>query len=615
MPNEAERDARIARWAGVGVFLGTTGTAVALAAPAAHWLDASEFAATAFQLGNAHPPGHPLPVLLGKAATLVPLGGIAFRVNCASAVALGVAAVLLLYAIHRTIRLCWAALEPGDRPLRPAVIWPVAVCGALGLVLGPAALYQGVRAEVYALNLAINLGLVHLSLRYLDRGSGRDLALAGLVAGLGMGNHHLLTLAASPAVLAAALVRHDGWRVTGRRLGVAVGAGIVGMLVLLQLPARSTAHPAINWGAPHTFERFVWTVSARLFQRTARTSVKQSPGEHAGRLVVATADELGAGIGLAALAGLVLLGLRRKTRGLLVVLGLAALGTAIAALLAAFDPLNPDSQGYVLLLFAVGALLAATTLAVALSYLRLPTLPRALPVIIAVSTVVWPAQALAGSLPRADLRQAYGAEVAAETLLDEAPQHALILTSYYQTGFAVWAARLLGGARPDLDHVHRTFLAQPGFIENQLAREPHLTPLLAGVRGPADLNGARLAPVLHHRAVLYEFDDDTYDAEMIRDSVPDGLWRRLVLPDDPRARVEQDARDARRVWKDLERRLAPDRGDPLTRMWLLWAYYLDARYYVRRNDCAAARFGWARASALGNPNDPMLLRLQRRCGF
>ena len=224
-------------------------------------------------------------------------------------------------------------------------------------------------------------------------------------------------------------------------------------------------------------------------------------------------------------------------------------------------------------------------------------------------------QALAGSVPRADLRQAYGAQVAAETLLDAAPPRALVLTSYYQSGFAVWAARAIAGARPDLDHVHRTYLGQPGYVENLLARAPHLAPLLRGVDRPAALDAARLAPELARRAVLYEYDDDTIGDDLVRDSVPRGVWRELLPAGDPRARVRRDAADVARALAPLERRLAPHRDDPLTRTWLLWTYYLNARYHLRRHDCAAARYGWSQAVELGSRRDPFLREIERRCRF
>src|SRR5262249_38068520 len=73
-------------WA-LGVFVVVFVVYVAGLAPDVYWLDSSELAAAAFALGIAHPPGHPLPSLLGRACTLLPFGSIALRVGLASALA------------------------------------------------------------------------------------------------------------------------------------------------------------------------------------------------------------------------------------------------------------------------------------------------------------------------------------------------------------------------------------------------------------------------------------------------------------------------------------------------------------------------------------------------
>jgi hypothetical protein len=117
--------------------------------------------------------------------------------------------------------------------------------------------------------------------------------------------------------------------------------------------------------------------------------------------------------------------------------------------------------------------------------------------------------------------------------------------------------------------------------------------------------------------VLFEFDDDTFGPALVTHSAPAGpLCRVLPGPAPPahdRARLLAASRGQ---WQRLESRLArttaPDR---LTRLYLLWARYLNARYHVRRGDCAAARPSWDRALQLGNPRDPALLALGRRCGF
>jgi hypothetical protein len=47
------------------------------AAPALSWLDAAEFSTAAQALAIAHPPGHPIPSLLGRLLVYLPLGGCA----------------------------------------------------------------------------------------------------------------------------------------------------------------------------------------------------------------------------------------------------------------------------------------------------------------------------------------------------------------------------------------------------------------------------------------------------------------------------------------------------------------------------------------------------------
>lgn len=602
-------------WIGGTVFLLTTGLCVALAAPAGHWLDSAEFAAASWELGNAHPPGHPLAILLGKAATLVPLGGIAFRVNCASGVALGVAAVLLQFTIHRVAQQVWTWLQPEAEPLPASIVWPVAASGALGFALSYAALFQGVRAEVYGLNVAINLGVLHLMVRYLITPRARDLVAAGLLLGLGLGNHHLLTLAVLPAgLVGVALLRERPWKKRLAHVGFAAGAALLGLVVLAQLPVRSTRAPEINWGAPHTAQRFAWTVSAKLFTRTAERSLKKKPTDRVTTLLSFGAKELSPGIVLAGLVGLALLFSRRRLHPLAALMTLAILGNAGAAVLAGFEPDNPDSLGYVLLLMALLAAMAAVAATVGLAFLGRRPKFRLGSKVLASTLIVWPLFTVATAAGRADLRQAYGAEETAQFLLDAPPPGGLLLTSYYQTGFGVWAARLVDGARPDVDHVHRSYLSQPGYVANLKRRNPRLRALLTGLDRPGSLNHARLRADAERRTVLFEFDDDTYAPPLIRRSVPHGpLYR--VLPTSVHVTNPGGAGTSQRQWQRLEARLATTARDPLTRMYLLWARYLQARYHVRRGDCRAARPSWIRARKLGNPKDPALLKIQRQCGF
>jgi len=88
---------------------------VVLAAPGVGWMDSGELTAAAWSLGGAHPPGHPAHSLLGKLASLAPLGEIAFRVNLLSGVAMAAA---LAGVVERDPR---RGLRPGGgaAPLGP----------------------------------------------------------------------------------------------------------------------------------------------------------------------------------------------------------------------------------------------------------------------------------------------------------------------------------------------------------------------------------------------------------------------------------------------------------------------------------------------------------------
>jgi len=281
----------------------------------------------------------------------------------------------------------------------------------------------------------------------------------------------------------------------------------------------------------------------------------------------------------------------------------------------------PDSLGYVLLLLALMSALAATAITVGLAYLRLrPGLGGGSAALTAM-LVIWPLLSLSDGPSRADLRQAYGAEETAWFLLDTPPPRGLLLTSYYQTGFGVWAARLLSGARPDVDHVHRSYLSQPGYVANLVRRNGRLRRIIDGLKRPGDLSYARLQQTAPRRVVLFEFDDDTYGEAMIRHSVPLGPLCRVV-PTQERSPAATNApsapdrlRTSKRQWRRLEARLSTTAPDPMTRMVLLWAYFLRARYHLRRNDCQAARWSWDKARKLGNPRDPALVKIGRTCGF
>lgn len=139
--------------------------------------DDAFFILASHYLGVAHPPGYPLHTLLGKLATLLPVGSIAYRVHLLSA-AFGALACALLW-------LCARALSLGR-----VAAW----LAALGLGLSPAFWSQSIVAEVYTLHAALFLGMLWTALR------GGSLSAMALLLGLSLANHWPLTLLGAPAL-------------------------------------------------------------------------------------------------------------------------------------------------------------------------------------------------------------------------------------------------------------------------------------------------------------------------------------------------------------------------------------------------------------------------------
>ena len=445
------------------------------ASPSAYWLDSAELVAAAHELGIPHPPGHPLYALLTKAVTLLPLGSIPFRASLASALALALAAAVLTSLCARVARgvLRWESVAR----------WPLAAGVAVSACLSYAAAFQGVRAEVYALNLFVLLVAAWLLVRFgedlahpleaglpvnppIAAGAQRELRfvyVAALVVGLGLANHHLLVLLGTfPLAIYALWRAPNGLRT--RVVGAGLAAVLLGLSAYAYLPLRAERAPISSWGDPVRADRFAWVVSARAFQKSLRPKTDTTLADNALTLAGITMEALtpiGASLGL---VGLLLLARRRRA------LGVALLGATLLCMASQVtmpaDPHNPDVHGY--LLFAI-ALLAAGAYwffaAIAASPRALssagagPSSSRAAAHVGLVFAAALPVLQLSASWNRFSLGAFHAAEEVTRPMLRDLPTGAIALTSYFQSIFLAWHARVVEGERPDVPILHRHFLS------------------------------------------------------------------------------------------------------------------------------------------------------------
>jgi hypothetical protein len=412
----------------------------------------------------------------------LPLGSIALRVGLASALAGAAAAA-------QTARLGTLVARRARSPAQSDARIDGLVGAAAGLLfaLSYGAAFSAVRPEVYALSALLVVTAAYELARHDETGDRRRVYTAALAAGLALSNHHLLalTFVVPAALLFAAGV---GLRTSLRALAIAVlGLGMWGYL-----PLRAARHPLVDWGAPTTAARILWTVSARAFQKAVARGQAADVAGVAGAL----AGELWLVGALAALGGAYVLARLGRVRLALLLLG-AALADAATPALVGFDPANPDAYGYLEAAVALLAALACALPAVIAAVAQRPRVAR----LVAATLVGAIVAGGIGGYDRWSRARFWDAGVTLGRFIDSAPPRALVVTSDFQTIFGLWYLAAVEGRRPDVDVVHRHFLAYPGYRDELVRARPQLTALL----GARDVDAGRLVS-REPRVVQYDLD-------------------------------------------------------------------------------------------------------------
>ena len=97
----------------LGLILAVFGVYLSTLYPSVPGGDSGELIVAADQLGVAHPPGYPLFTLLGKIASWLPVGSVAWRVNLLTALLAAAAAGVLAGAVSKLTRNVAAGLVAG----------------------------------------------------------------------------------------------------------------------------------------------------------------------------------------------------------------------------------------------------------------------------------------------------------------------------------------------------------------------------------------------------------------------------------------------------------------------------------------------------------------------
>ncbi|MCP4445384.1 MAG: DUF2723 domain-containing protein [Myxococcales bacterium] len=566
--------------------------------PTIGWLDSPEFVAQAATLGVSHSPGHPLPALLGRLAGLVPIGDLAWRVNLVSALCAAGAVALLFASLRRIV----SSTAPRIGRSSARVI-------AMSLALAAGASWalwsNAVRAEVYALQCLLSVGAIYALLRFESSSHSRWILAASFLLALGLANHHLLALTILlPAILVILIRPSRPAPITYAR---AAGIGMLGLCALLYLPVRSLAHPLVNFGAPHTLERFFWTLRGAAFRRSATQEHASTPLVDAIQIVMALSEALSAPLLLFALygawTGRHCMATRRPVHLLLGIV-LLCMG---ARVLLGFDPETPDHHAYLLPAILALYLLAAIGIARLVSHAleAKHPLPKA-PALAAVALALLVPIQVASKWSVSSQRTAWASDDMAHWEVETLPPRSLVLLAYFQTTFRTWAVNSVEGLRPDVAYLDRSFLSYPGMRQEALHRYPKLsdlidTPLRAGSASPV----AMLRNIDVRRPVRIQLHPNV-DPPLAQALLPAGPW--ASFSGDEEADENMRAQLARALGASPPSESSEARGA------LLWhdATRLDQL-------CIVGKREWAKRvledALLLAPDDSMLSEMAGRCGL
>jgi hypothetical protein len=462
MPRTALGAASVAALLALWVYVQTLSPTVA-------WVnqgeDSGDLLAAAATLGIAHPTGYPLFVLLGRAASLVPFGATAFRINLVAALA-GAASVFFLALL--VLELASPRRERGaiDSPVDPGAFPSPGASGIRALVAAFAAALayafsrgawsQSVLAEVYTLNAAFLGAILWASARAERTGSARHLVLAAFLLGLGLTNH-LLLLAAGAAVFVVAVRLASRRSIGPFEIVLSLLLFVWGATLVLYLPIRALRVPEFSWGAPNTLERLWWVLSGAQYRNHF---FGRGPAAIAGHLVPGR-WLLDFGWALPALAAGLAAAAWARGRGLWPVLATGALALALLSLYSI-----PDDVGYWMPVLYVACAVAGAGWAAAAA--RAPR-PAALALLL---VALLPAgYGVAANYAAVDASGDVRPWVWAHRNLEAVEPNALIVSEYDGRTFALWfyEATEFRKSHPELAVVYKYLLVWPWY-QRHLAR-------------------------------------------------------------------------------------------------------------------------------------------------
>lgn len=572
--------------------------AVILAGNNMGFLDGPELASAAVGLGNTHPPGHPLWVIVHSLACVcLPIGAVPLRIALFSALFLAVigrSAFALAWRIARDV-------SQDSLSLRGQSLF--ALAGSSIATLGITTFRQSTRVEVYAMAGALAVGaLAILTPRTLPRGARVRMSM-GLVA-LGLANHHFIAVFSAVALIGV-IVKHAR-KATLKRAIAPMGMLLAVLFSLYAvLPLRS--HSIASITRPQSLSQIVEVATAQTFLKNTGSGVSEPIGTRLADIVTILSDSLTAlGVVFALIGFLLAYRAGGTARVFTSRLGMVLLFGILGRTWLGFNSNNPDAAGYLVPTIVSMAILITGFVAGVWRMLSLaatikdgpsPMAQRALKTTLVLCAIILPVFLLATSVVQTGPDRAAAVNTLALAPITNAAPKGLLFLHTPGTIFRTRYAQLVEGERPDLTVVPVPLLAYPGMIPQLITQEP----LLAPVFGRYLLHPTRAVPVsllaglATQRSVETELDPDNV-REYLPYAVPSGSLATLLEAPSTLADVRAAATRHFVRFDQIATQLDRDSNakGPFDEA-LLWMAFNDAVFFAARGARPEARRSIERA--------------------
>jgi hypothetical protein len=225
--------------------------------------DQPELAAAAYVLGNSHPTGYPLFLLLGRVFSLLPLGDlrVIVKLNLMTALFCAAAVFVFYHLLLQLLRPNALGLKSGAAGPVDATVRTAAAAAALTFAFSKTYWTNALNLEVYGLHLLFLSVVVTLFVRSMraeiDHGPGAPRVWMLFVYVLGLSfAHHMMTVLLAPAFLWLYFSVHGFRAAAWLKMARGIPLFLLGLSAYLYLPIRAAVKPVLNWGDPASAHNF-----------------------------------------------------------------------------------------------------------------------------------------------------------------------------------------------------------------------------------------------------------------------------------------------------------------------------------------------------------------------